>query len=105
MSTYQKLQEIQKFHMIPQPKIPQKRLRITQEMMHKKKKKQLTQETKSKIYAQTLTLTTQTQTDIKKTFYETQRFQLNTIVSFVLLLLTFFDLLSTEVENLIFFSL
>ena len=38
---------------------------IAQKMMHKKQKKQLTQEVKSTIYAQTQTLTTQTHTDIE----------------------------------------
>ena len=95
---YKLLQEIQKFHVIPQPKIPQKRLKITKEMMLKK---QLTQEAKSTTYAQTQTLITQTHTGIKKT---NQRLQLNKIVSFFCLYLLFYWL-STEVENLIFFSL
>ena len=87
MSPFEKLQEIQKSHQIPQPQIPQKLPRITQKSMHKKQKKQLTQEVKSTIYAQTQTLTTHT--DIKKTNYETQRLQLNTIVSFVSVPLSF----------------
>ena len=66
MSPYQKLQDIQKPHKIPQPKIPQKLPKITQELMHKKHKKQLIREVKSTIYAQTQTLNTQTHTDIKK---------------------------------------
>ena len=66
MSPFLNIQDIQKSHKIPQPKIPQKPPKIAQKMMHKKQKKQLTQEVKSTTYAQTQTLTTQTHTDIKK---------------------------------------
>ena len=68
------------------PKTPENNPEIDAQ---KKQEKQLTQEVKSTIYAQTQTLTTQTHTDIKKTIYETQRLQLNTIASFVSLPLSF----------------
>ena len=61
-----KTHEIQISHKIRQHKIPQKLPKITRKLMHKKHKKQSTQEVKSTIYAQTQTLTTQTHTDIKK---------------------------------------
>ena len=64
-SPYQKVQEIQKLPKKPQPKIYQKLPKITQKLMHKKHKKQLTREVKSTTCAQTLTLTTQTHTDTK----------------------------------------
>ena len=66
MSPFQKLPEIQKIFKKSLPKIPQKLPKSTQKMTHTKLKKPLTQEAKNITYAQTLTQTTQTHTDIKK---------------------------------------
>ena len=64
MSPEQNIQEIQKFTRIPLTKIPQKAPETTQTLIHKNQKKLLIQEVKSTVYAQTLTLTTQTHIDI-----------------------------------------
>ena len=66
MRPFQKLPEIQKIFKKILPKIPQNLPKSTQEMTHKKLKKLLTQEAKNITYAQTLTQTTQTHTDIKR---------------------------------------
>ena len=66
MSPYQKLEENQKYSKIFFSKIPHKLTKTTQNLMQKKQKKFLIQEVKNTIYAQTLTLTTQTHTDIKR---------------------------------------
>ena len=62
MSPYQKLYEIQKIPKISLPKIPRK----IPKWMHKKQKILLIQGVENTTYAQTLTLTTQTHTDIKR---------------------------------------
>ena len=77
MSPFQKLPEIQKIFKKALPKIPPKPLKSTQKMTHKKLRKLLTQEAKNITYAQTLTQTTQTHTDIKNKL-ETQGLQLYT---------------------------
>ena len=76
ISPFRKLPEIQKIFKKSLPKSPQKLPKSTQKMTHKKLKKLLTQEAKNITYAQTLTQTTQTHTDIKNKL-ETQRLQLN----------------------------
>ena len=77
MSPFQKLPEIQKISKKSLPKIPRKLSKSAQKMTHKKLRKLLTQEAKNITYAQTLTQTTQTHTDIKNKL-ETQRLQLYT---------------------------
>ena len=77
MSPFHKLPEIQMIFKKTLPQIPQKPLKLTREMTHKKLRKLLTQEAKNITYAQTLTQTTQSHTDIKNKL-ETQRLQLYT---------------------------
>ena len=73
MNPFQKYQEIQKVPKKPQPKIHQKLPKITQKVMHKIQKL-LIQEVKNTTYAQTLTPTTQTHTDIKRQIKSLQNF-------------------------------
>ena len=77
MSPFQKLPEILMIFKKTLPQIPQKPLKSTREMTHKKLWKLLTQKARNITYAQTLAQTIQTHTDIKNKL-ETQRLQLYT---------------------------